>query len=229
MNNESSDLPNSITLSYLKGQISFQEYESLIENQQLENEIPSNIHSNVIEYQTEGTSSSFETNLINSGLKPLTNRKRNSTSSSSSINNTSKKSDACIMDRFLNLQNIISSNEDDESDDDENQIKNNNNLNNQTDENLDNLDDNTTGWEDFDIETLNFDNYIKVNISNDNNNATTNNKQSKKQINNENSNQKRKRDNLDQNDLIEIKSKRRVYLLIFLYNFFHINILFILN
>jgi hypothetical protein len=210
MNKESSDLPNSITLSYLKGQISFQEYESLIENQQLENEIPSNIHLNVIEYQTEGTSSSFETNAINSGLKPLTNRKRNSTSSSSSINNTSKKPDACIMDRFLNLQNIISSNEDDESDDDENQIKNNNNLNKKSDENLDNLDDNTTGWEDFDIETLNFDNYIKVNISNDNNNATTNNKQSKKQINNENLNQKRKRDNLDQNDLIEIKSKRRV-------------------
>lgn len=199
------DIPNSITLSYVSGQITFQEYETLLENRKHENEIiPFNTIVEIDTTQTEGTSSSFET-----ALKPLTNRKRNSSSSSSTATNN-KRVGSSTMDRFLNLQNIISSNEDEETDEDEENNKSTSNQNNA--ENLDIYDDNTTNWNDFDIETLNFDNFIKANKSTESDQA---NKQSKKQSNEQSnqSNQKRKRDDLDQKDLIEIKSKRRVNLI----------------
>lgn len=207
------ELTDSVTLSYLKGQITFQEYQSLLENQKLTND--SNVAFNgVIEEEletlqiVEGTSASFST----SGLIPLGQRKR--TNSSSSNTNTASKKINSSIDRFLNLQNIMSSNEDEESDD-ENTNKNTGNLTNNSD-NLDLFDDSTSNWNDFDIETLNFDNFIKSNKSSETTESTpaTSSKQTKKKENSEQSTQsgaqKRKRDDLDQKDLIEIKSKRRV-------------------
>ncbi len=211
MNNkiQLTEVTDSVTLSYLKGQISFQEYEILIENQKHANEIssvPFNTAEELDQSSIEGTSSSFDPIL--NGLKPLGNRKRNENSNSSSSSNSNNKILSTSIDRYLNLSNIISNDDEEgteeEEDDDENSSKKIH------ENNFDAYDDNTKDWEHFDIETLNFDNFIKANSKSSESNYSNNSKSSKKNANNDQLSFKRKKDDLDQNDMIEIKSKRRV-------------------
>lgn len=105
------------TLSYLKGQISFQDYESIIENNQISKELTTINSLNYIEesYDSSGSSPSKKYNYIydinegNSQGFSLETNSPNLSNSNTKLQPIKKKS---THDRFLNLKNIINSNED---------------------------------------------------------------------------------------------------------------------
>ncbi len=170
--------------------------------------------------------------------KSLKRNRKNSTTSCSSEKFPKSQGSKRIEDRFYNLKSILNTNEDtseledDDVDDDDddaavlkflNQIngnqeepeKNPNKVAKAVGENLEEDDecindfDEASNWNDFDIETLNFDKFIKDHQPK-NTNEITQEKQSKTTENTKQNNLvKRKRDlNIDDN---ELKAKRRVF------------------
>ena len=115
-----------LTISYLKGEMSFQQYESLLENQHLQ--------ADTVRCRLNETNVASAATLSNSGEKSPSSggggggggdadgskRKRSSNSSSSSSAST------LVKDRFLNLKNslgediqVIRDDDDEDDDDDE--------------------------------------------------------------------------------------------------------------
>ncbi len=168
------------TFSYLRGQISFQDYESLLETQKIlsVNEPVSDteiIHTTV---SASNSLSLLQTYTAGISRQHSSHSSSSATSSvrSQSVNKIYKQkavTDDCVKpkfkDRFLNLKNIFSSNEDTdgtEDEDNERRAKASSQdgeeaSSNEEDEDcIENFDE-TSNWNDFDIETLNFDKFIK--------------------------------------------------------------------
>lgn len=139
--NDNENSIDATTISYLKGQISFQDYETLMEKKSIEEGL-SNDRTSAINFIEETYDSSqnqyvydintdIQSNTLTtvdlSLLKPFSNRKHNSHSSSSntsSLKSYPMMSKKCqkpdgtkkFKDRFLNLKDILSSNEDTDGD-----------------------------------------------------------------------------------------------------------------
>ena len=163
------------TIAYLKGDISFQEYESILENSKCENELKKGTipMTDCVEIDSESGQSSPTKNYnyvydindkysdlpsINlSLLKPFSNRKHSSASTSTCSGRSYSKKKSPKKITNLNLKNNDISEVDEEilTNDDTDTEKSG------PDEvDIDNFDD-TSNWNDFDIETLNFDKFIK--------------------------------------------------------------------
>ena len=164
------------TFSYLRGQISFQDYESLLETQKILNE-PSDTE--LIHTTVSASNSLSQLKTFTAGIS----RQHSSHSSSSATSSVRSQSGNKIYkqkaatgdgvkpkfkDRFLNLKNILSSNEDTDGTEDEDNVRarassqdGEEASSNEEDEDcIENFDE-TSNWNDFDIETLNFDKFIK--------------------------------------------------------------------
>ena len=217
------------TISYLKGQISFQDYESLLET----HKILSVSEPSTQSAYAEVVHTSDQTAVANfSQLKTYNatiNREHSSHSSSSaassnksySINKiyqqkpTEEGAKQKFKDRFLNLKNILSSNEDtDETEDEENCRARTSNdqryteeaTSNEEDEDcIENFDE-TSNWNDFDIETLNFDKFIKDHQKSGKTDDEDKKKSSKTSGSVSNLNKRK----LDAEESNELKAKRRV-------------------
>jgi len=227
-----------IAITYLKGNISFQDYESLIETHRiLSNSDLSTqtVCTEVVQTSDQNAVPSF------SQLKTHTssiNRQHSSHSSSSGTSSVKSYSINKIFqqklkddgvkqkfkDRFLNLKNILSSNEDTDETGDEDicRAKTSNDQqdteettsNDEEEDCIENLDE-TSNWNDFDIETLNFDKFIKDHRQSSNSNDEYENKKSSKtKGGSENSSLKQtsnlNKRKLDAEDSNEMKAKRRV-------------------
>lgn len=172
-----------LTISYLKGEISFQQYETMIENQHFRNELMLNRLNSIqmdalifdhIELNPQGNliEPTDSSNSASTSGKSLKNRDR-----SNSLSPTKRKSTDDFnpkkKDKYLSLKSIIADDpelsnldinfeDDDEDDDDENGENrgNNNEKLSKSSRIMDDFDDNSN-WNDFDIETLNFDKFIK--------------------------------------------------------------------
>jgi tetratricopeptide (TPR) repeat protein len=171
-----------LTISYLKGEMSFQQYENLIENQHLQVDLVRSRLNETNSLPTEVVTTNTPTN------KNSPSKRKHSTNSLSS--NDEKRSK--IKDRFLNLKDILGEDiiinddeedDDDDDEDDEDDDENNDDEEESTQGDDTNMSDNskqknqirqkktnklmeefideTSNWTDFDIETLNFDKFIK--------------------------------------------------------------------
>ena len=139
-------LSNSPTLLFLQGQISFQDYQNYVENQQVQNELVNQnelVASNEVEISADGISSEVSNSLLTaprtSGYKRL-----KSVSESSGSVGAKKKAKASEDDIEALIEMEVQAAMDD-SDDEYEAIEEN---------------DEATRWKDFDIETLNFDKFI---------------------------------------------------------------------
>lgn len=190
MNEFNSELPNTagvltstsidnLTLSYLRGEITFQQYEALIENQHFRNELAlsqdqSRLIGNVVEV---GESEDVQPPV---GKKVPGEKK--------------------IKDRFLNFKSIVEADANAAGKDE---------VEAEVDEEdeedfIDNYDD-TSQWNDFDIETLNFDKFIKDHQVKETSTSAT-----MKEDEKASTSSKRKRaDEKQTDDPMELKAKRR--------------------
>lgn len=139
-----------LTLSYLKGEITFQEYETLIENQ----------HFLSITNSTGGHLSD-QSHIVSSTIELASNYEdviaEDESEVMDNVASGSNKSGG-LLDRFFSLKDILDDEENDDDDDEEDEDDND------TDRPMSELttDDTTMSqWNDFDIETLNFDKFIK--------------------------------------------------------------------
>ena len=134
-----------LTLSYLKGEISFQEYETLIENQHFL--AITNNSASQLNDQSSLVSSTIELASNDAIAEEDEGRdKARTTPTTASVS---------LLDRFFSLKNILDEEEEEENDEGEedDEVEDSGNLT---------ADESTTNqWNDFDIETLNFDNFIK--------------------------------------------------------------------
>lgn len=190
MNEFNNELPNTagvltstsidnLTLSYLRGEITFQQYEALIENQHFRNELAlsqdqSRLIGNVVEV---GESEDVQPPV---GKKVPGEKK--------------------IKDRFLNFKSIVEADANAAGKDE---------VEAEVDEEdeedfIDNYDD-TSQWNDFDIETLNFDKFIKDHQVKETSTSAT-----MKEDEKASTSSKRKRaDEKQTDDPMELKAKRR--------------------
>ena len=225
---------DTLTIAYLKGEITFQQYETQIENLHLQNEYTiARTSADSSQFEIINTielgemSNSNETNRVFSALMPYQLSRAPSTSSSRSTSPTKKPKTKSLTDRFLSLKSIIGDdemfedNEEDEDDEDElssgtsdeqkersiNKEKAKKKSQSEMDVDLiDQLDD-ASNWTDFDIETLNFDKFIKDHQTR----LAESPSLAKNSKSNELSGNKRKRDDKDKEatDPAELKTKRR--------------------
>ena len=225
----SSNQANSIdklTISYLKGEISFQQYENLIENQHFQADL---VRSRLNETNT------LPTEIVTTPTKTSPNKRKHTSNSTSS--NDEKKTK--LKDRFLNLkeilgEDIILNDDDDEDEDaDENYDENENEEDSTQREETNTSDleshskdqrqlkkanklmeefiDETSNWTDFDIETLNFDKFIKdhqTSFSSPTKNSKSSNSKRKRGDDEQNNSQTQSPGGTT-NDLGELKAKRR--------------------
>jgi hypothetical protein len=192
---------DSLTISYLKGEISFQQYESMIENQHFQNELMLNqlnaVQMDRLLFTAENVQidNTVELNAFDplsdnpfsfsnqeTTTKQKLSKKRTKTGNNIDSNNESSQSSSPIKkpklkDRFLNMKDIMND-KDLLGDDFEAEIENEDSSNENEAENegededdeyedededddmIDDIDE-TSNWNDFDIETLNFDKFIK--------------------------------------------------------------------
>ena len=233
MDRNSADEPKSVplnredlsTIAYLKGDISFQEYESILENSKCANELKKGAIpiTDCVEIDCESGQSSPTKNYnyvydinekysdmpsINlSLLKPFSNRKHSSASTStcSSRSYSKNKSPKKISNLNIEIDKEVSAKDDTDAE-----------KSGGDEADIDNFDD-TSNWNDFDIETLNFDKFIKDHqlkvVSPDEEVAQSESKASKTKFglaDQQMSFNKRKLDDVDEN---ELKAKRRVFIL----------------
>ena len=139
-------LSNSPTLLFLQGQISFQDYQNYVENQQFQNELLNQhelITSNVVEISADGGSSEASNSLV--APRTSGHKRQKSVSESSGSMAAKKKAKASGEDIETLIEMETKAVMDDDSDDDYQ---------------VDEENDEATRWKDFDIETLNFDKFI---------------------------------------------------------------------
>jgi hypothetical protein len=249
---------DSLTISFLKNEISFEQYESMIENQHFQNEpmlnqlnteqmgrllftaenpqVGATIELNTYDALADNPFS-FSGQENNSQVKPKANKKRAKSEINIDSNNESSQSSSPIKkpklkDRFLNIKDIM--NDKDMLDDDEfekeiqvEDISDEDDDEEEEDEDEDDDDDDedriedfdeTSNWNDFDIETLNFDKFIKDHqVSNKPKSAGEASANSFPDQNaqfSRSNNLSNKRKNKDDKivDQVELKAKRRVIL-----------------
>ena len=252
-NNMDSGSMDPATVSYLKGQISFQDYQTMLENQKILDSNKSTKNGYDIEVHDQNKNSQFNDFVYDiceasegdgpidlALLKPFTKYSSQSGSCSSSVKSYSKKNiyqkadgTKKFKDRFLNFKNLIfSSAEDTDNPDDERTVyKGKNSANNMggiegeyeteinedgeyedDDDDIDNLDE-TSNWNDFDIETLNFDKFIKDHQQSKPSESTTITSATPKPDGTKTSrhfNINKRKMNQDTDEVGELKAKRRV-------------------
>ena len=249
---------DTLTISYLKGEITFQQYESMIENQHFQNELVLNqLNTSQMDrvlFTPDSTQVintielySFDPSAAENSFSLNSNDAKTGRKSSSPTKNGAKRNDDESLpqtskgsptkkikkkNRFWNIKNILSDSEPlssetqkelgdvvDEDGSDEKISSSENDQDDDDDDSDSKIDDfdETSNWNDFDIETLNFDKFIKdhqitnrksqINVDNltkmNAEDAEINSKSSGNIFN------KRKKD--DQVvDPVELKAKRRV-------------------
>jgi hypothetical protein len=238
---------DTLTISYLKGEITFQQYESLIENQHFQQELMLNqlnaaqmdkllfTASNNGQIGAEIELSTFDSSLTenpfgfpaNTDVAKQSKKKSDKKRAAENNNNDSSQSSSPVKkpkvkDRFLNIKNIMNDKDllaDDEEDefdieDEDNEISDEDDDDEEEEDDDDEEAavqdfDETSNWNDFDIETLNFDKFIKdnqitCNASGDSNREASANNRSQSGFN------KRKNKDDNSSDPVELKAKRRV-------------------
>jgi tetratricopeptide (TPR) repeat protein len=212
-----------LTISYLKGEISFQQYENQLENQHFQVDL---VRSRLNETNT------LPTVVVTTTPDKSSPNKRKRLSNSTSSNDDKKSK---IKDRFLNLKDILGEdiiiNEDDDEEDDvenegdeESMQGDDANLSefeaNSKDQRqqkratklMEEFIDETSNWTDFDIETLNFDKFIKdhqTSFSSPTKGSKFGNSKRKRGDDEQNSGGQTQSPGGTQNDLGELKAKRR--------------------
>lgn len=164
-----------LTLSYLRGEITFQDYETMIENQHFL-AIAASASSSITNATTSSSSSLTihhdHPHIVSSTIELATTNSSNAQAASS----------AALNDRFFSLRDIF-----DDADDDDQDVSNADESDfDRSSRNVTSRDDvmmmiggeDTTmsQWNDFDIETLNFDKFIKDHQTSDKTTPTKSNK-----------------------------------------------------
>lgn len=218
-----------LTLSYLRGEISFQEYETMIENQHL----MAIASANLSQHQhpsSSGIVAERGPHIVSSTIELTT-----SGGEAMETTETSASTSAPDLDRFFSLEGILDDEDEEEEEDDEDETdydviraKKSSASKSASREDVGSMmvinDDTTMSqWNDFDIETLNFDKFIKDHQTENSKAAVSPTKASKSN--------KRKRDGSEvreggligasgssarMEDPNELRAKRRVIKILFL-------------